>query len=128
MNSLPEIIIYKTESGEASVEVLKEQETLWLSLNQLAHLFERDKSAISRHLKSIFDSQELDPSSTVANFATVQKEGDRKVERQIEYYNLDVIISLGYRVNSKRGVEFRQWASQVKRLLLKPKQTFKIRA
>ncbi|OJX10078.1 MAG: hypothetical protein BGO77_03055 [Caedibacter sp. 37-49] len=113
MNSLPEIIIYKTESGEASVEVLKEQETLWLSLNQLAHLFERDKSAISRHLKSIFDSQELDPSSTVANFATVQKEGDRKVERQIEYYNLDVIISLGYRVNSKRGVEFRQWASQV---------------
>ena len=113
MNHLSEIIIYKTDNGQAAVEVLKEQETLWLSLSQLSQLFERDKSAISRHLKAIFESQELESSSTVANFATVQKEGERKVERQIEYYNLDVIISLGYRVNSKRGIEFRQWASKV---------------
>lgn len=113
MTSVREIIIYKAENGQATVEVLIEKDTLWLSLNQLAELFERDKSVISRHLKTIFFSKELEASSTVAKFATVQKEGERDVERQIDFYNLDVIISVGYRVNSKRGVQFRQWANKI---------------
>lgn len=110
MNATPEIVIYKDETGRSAVEVLFENETLWLSLNQLATLFERDKSVISRHLKNIFISEELDPASVVAKIATTA--GDHKVY-QVDHYNLDVIISLGYRVNSKRGIQFRQWANQV---------------
>ena len=86
--------------------------TLWLSLNQIATLFERDKSLISRHLKSIYKEGELIREATVAKNATVQSEGNREVERTIEYYNLDAILSTGYRVNSKRGTQFRQWATQ----------------
>lgn len=107
------IVIYKNKDGKISVDVQLLDDTLWLSLNQIAHLFERDKSVISRHLGNIFNEKELDKSSAVAKFATVQGEGRREVNRQIEYYNLDVIISVGYRVNSKRGTEFRRWASQV---------------
>ena len=83
------------------------KDTVWLSLDQMATLFNRDKSTISKHIKNIFEEGELVHEATVANFATVQQEGDRQVERSIEYYNLDVIISVGYRVKSLRGTQFR---------------------
>jgi hypothetical protein len=108
-----EIVLYQSPDGEATLDVRLEGETLWLNLNQMAGLFERDKSVISRHLGNIFKTGELDRKSIVAFFATVQDEGGRQVERQIEYFNLDAIISLGYRVNSKRGTQFRIWATNV---------------
>ena len=107
-----EIILYRTDDGKTSVDVRLAGETVWLNLTQMAGLFKRDKSAISRHLSNIFQSGELDPKATVAKFATVQLEGSRKVEREIDYYNLDAIISVGYRVNSKRGTQFRIWATR----------------
>lgn len=108
-----EIIIYTTEDGITKVETTFDGDTVWLSLDQMAELFQRDKSTISRHIKNIFSECELQQSTTVANFATVQNEGDRQVERQITFYNLDVIISVGYRVKSIRGTQFRIWASSV---------------
>ena len=108
-----DLIIFKTDSDEIQVDVKLDQDTVWLNLNQLAQLFERDKSVISRHLKNVFKEDELEHYSTVAKFATVQEEGGHKVQRDIEYYNLDAIISVGYRVNCKRGTQFRQWASRV---------------
>jgi hypothetical protein len=102
-NSIPskgEIVLYQSPDGNAALDVRLEGETLWLSLNQVARLFERDKSVISRHLGNIFKTGELDREATVAFFATVQDEAGRRVERQIEYFNLDAIISVGYRVNS----------------------------
>ena len=105
------IEIYQADDGQA-IEVRLEQETLWLTLSQLADLFGRDKSVISRHLKTIFDTGELDREATVAKNATVQTEGKRRVQRQVEFYNLDAIISVGYRVNSKKGTQFRLWATQ----------------
>lgn len=108
-------IIYQSADGTAALKVQLEEETVWLNLNQIAELFGRDKSVISRHLKIIFDSGELERKATVAKNATVQSEGGREVKRLIDYFNLDVIISVGYRVNSKRGVKFRQWATQVLR-------------
>jgi hypothetical protein len=114
-----EIILYQPDSA-IKMEVRLENETVWLSLEQMVHLFQRDKSTVSRHIKNIFDEQELDQMATVANFATVQIEGGRNVERMIEFYNLDVIISVGYRVKSKQGTQFRQWANRVlKEYLLK---------
>jgi prophage maintenance system killer protein len=107
------IVIYKTPEGKTDIEVKLEKETIWLNLNQIAKLFERDKSVVSRHLSSIFKESELDKVATVAKIATVQMEGDRSISREIEYYNLDVIISVGYRVNSKRATEFRIWATQL---------------
>lgn len=107
-----QLIIFTTADGKISVDTRFEEETAWLSLDQMAELFERDKSTISRHIKNVFDERELEQSATVANFATVQTEGSRQVERQIEFYNLDVIISVGYRVKSLRGTQFRQWASK----------------
>lgn len=112
MESKGEIIIYQSQSGESHLEVKLQDETLWLSLNQLSQLFERDKSVISRHIKNVYDDGELNRSSTVAFFATVQQEGRRTIRREVEYYNLDAIISVGYRVNSKRGTQFRIWATQ----------------
>jgi len=103
-----QIIIFKTEDEKISVDVRFDEETVWLTLEQMATLFERDKSTISRHIKNVFSEGELYESATVANFATVQTEGTRQVERQIEHYNLDVIISVGYRVKSLRGTQFRQ--------------------
>jgi len=103
-----QIILYKNR-----LEVKLEKETVWLSLNQMVELFERDKSVISRHLHNIFKTKELQRTSTVAFFATVQNEGGRSIERNIEYFNLDAIISVGYRVNSKRGTQFRIWATNV---------------
>ena len=108
-----QIVIYKDKDGEFKVDVTVRDEMVWLSLNQLVELFGRDKSVISRHIKNIFKEQELSEVSTVANFATVQMEGDKSVTRQLDYYNLDMIISVGYRVNSKKAVEFRKWASGI---------------
>lgn len=106
------IVIFKTEDGKVSVDARFDDETVWLSLDQLSALFERDKSTISRHIKNVFEDGELSSTRTVANFATVQSEGGRKVERNIEFYNLDVIISVGYRVKSQRGTQFRIWATK----------------
>jgi prophage maintenance system killer protein len=92
-----------------------ENETVWLNLIQISNLFGKDKSVISRHLKNIYSEGELDKEATVAKNATVQTEGSRKVAREIEYYNLDAILSIGYRVNSKRGTQFRIWANQILR-------------
>ncbi len=108
-----EIVIYQTKGGNTALEVKLEKETVWLNLNQMADLFERDKSVISRHIRNIYEETELAPNSTVAKYATVQKEGERFIEREIDFYNLDVIISVGYRVKSQRGTQFRIWATQV---------------
>ena len=105
-----EIILF--ENQDVKLEVNLKDETVWLSLDQIAKLFDRDKSVISRHIKSVLQ-EELQDSSTVANFATVQKEGNRDVIRNIDYYNLDVIISVGYRVKSKNGIVFRKWANKI---------------
>lgn len=106
-------MLYQTPDGESKIEVKLEDETVWLTLDQMATLFQRNKSTISRHVKNILECGELEATSTVAFFATVQNEGDRRVERRILFYNLDMIISVGYRVNSYRGVQFRQWATRV---------------
>ncbi len=108
-----EIVIYQTEDGQASLEVKLIKETVWLNLNQMAGLFQRNKSVVSRHISNVFRTGELSKGSTVAKFATVQIEGDRKITRNIEYYNLDAIISVGYRVNSLRGTQFRIWANKI---------------
>lgn len=106
MENKSELIMYTTNDGLTKVDVTFDKDTVWLSLDQMAALFQRDKSTISRHIRNIFEEGELTRSATVANFATVQMEGARQVERQIEYFNLDVIISVGYRVKSQRGVQF----------------------
>ena len=107
------IVIYQTEDGSTQIDVRLEDETVWLTLDLMATLFERDKSVISRHIHNIYKEGELERMATVAKNATVQIEGGRQVVRQIEYYNLDVIISVGYRVKSKRGTQFRIWANRV---------------
>jgi len=103
--------LYTSSDGHIELDVQFNDDTIWLSLNQLAKLFDRDKSVISRHFKKIFSEGELVRESTVAKNATVQIEGNRETRRKIDYYNLDAIISVGYRVNSKRGTEFRIWAT-----------------
>jgi len=112
MNEDPanEILIYQAEDGSAVTEVRLEVETLWLSLNQIATLFGRDKSVISRHLNKVFKDEELSRDSVVAKNATTAADGKTY---QVEYFNLDAILSVGYRVNSKQGTRFRQWASRV---------------
>ena len=107
------IIIYTTEDGLSKIETTFDGDTVWLSIDQMAELFQRDKSTISRHIKNIYSEEELVQEATVAYFATVQNEGNRQVERSICYYNLDVIISVGYRVKSKRGTQFRIWATGI---------------
>lgn len=106
------MLIYQSADGNIKIDVRFEKETVWLSLDQMATLFGRDKSTISRHVKNVFEEGELSPETTVAKFATVQTEGNREVTRNIEYYNLDVIISVGYRVKSQQGTQFRIWATQ----------------
>ena len=113
MENTSELIIYTTEDGLTKVDVTFENDTVWLSLDQMASLFQRDKSTISRHIKNVFEEGELSKDSTVANFATVQTEGSRQVERMIEFYNLDVIISVGYRVKSQRGVQLLIYGDQL---------------
>ena len=107
------MIIYTTEDGLTKIETTFDEDTVWLSIDQMAELFQRDKSTISRHIKNIYSEGELVREGTVAFFATVQMEGDRQVAREICYYNLDVIISVGYRVKSKRGTQFRIWATNI---------------
>lgn len=106
------ILMYQTDDGHTKVEVSIDEDTVWLTQAQLCELFQRDKSVISRHINNIFDEGELDINSTVAKNATVQKEGERDVLREVTYYNLDVIISVGYRVKSHIGTQFRIWATQ----------------
>lgn len=112
-NNLPStyqhFIIFKTEDDKVEVDVRFQDETVWLTLDQMSTLFDRDKSTISRHIKNIFDEGELNRSSVVANFATTASDGKTY---QVDYYNLDVIISVGYRVKSLRGTQFRQWATK----------------
>jgi len=107
------IEIYQIEGGKTEISVVLDSETVWLNMNQITTLFQRDKSVISRHISNIFKEKELDKKSTVAKNATVQMEGNREVVREIEFYNLDIIISIGYRVKSQRGTQFRIWANKV---------------
>ena len=106
-----EIIIYKTETGP-ELQVYFQSETVWLTLNEISGLFGTQKSAISKHIKNIYNSSELSPKATVSKMETVHLEGRRQVKRQIEYFNLDLIISVGYRVNSARATQFRIWATK----------------
>ena len=105
-----EILLYQTSDGEAKIEVRLENETVWLSLDKMAELFQRNKSTISRHIKNVFEEGELNKNSVVAFFATTASDGKSYT---VEYYNLDMIISVGYRVHSYRGVQFRMWATKV---------------
>jgi len=105
------MVVYN--DGELELNVSVENETVWLNRNQMAELFGRDVKTLGKHIGNVFSDGELEQFSTVAKFATVQIEGDREVTREIEYYNLDVIISVGYRVKSAKGVKFRQWATSV---------------
>ena len=107
------IIIYQTEDGQTQIDVRLENDTVWLTQAQMAELFETDRTSIVRHINNIYKVEELDRESTCAKIAQVQIEGKRTVKRDIPFFNLDMIISVGYRVNSKRGVKFRQWANRV---------------
>jgi hypothetical protein len=107
-----EFLLYQTEDGLTRIECRFQNETLWLTINQIAALFDTDKSGISRHIKNIYESGELQAKATVAEFATVRQEGPRQVRRELEHYNLDVIISVGYRVSNMRGTQFRRWATE----------------
>lgn len=106
------IVIYQTDDGTTKIDVKLEDETVWLSQQQMADLYDTTKQNISLHIKNIFDEEELDINSTVKEFLTVQKEGNRKVERKVKYYNLDMILSLGYRIKSKVATNFRRWATE----------------
>jgi prophage maintenance system killer protein len=107
-----QIEIYQTDDGQTQIDVRFEQDTIWLSQAQMAELFEKDSDTIGLHLKNIYESSELDPQSTTEESSVVRQEGSRKVKRTIKFYNLDAIISVGYRVNSKKGTQFRIWATQ----------------
>lgn len=111
-NSNGDIIIYQTEDGLTKIDVKLENETVWLSQQQMAELYGTTKQNISLHIKNIFDENELNENSTVKEFLTVQKEGNRNVERNVKFYNLDMIISLGYRIKSKVATNFRKWATE----------------
>jgi prophage maintenance system killer protein len=110
-----EILLYAADDGSAQVDVRLDQETVWLSQDQLAELFGRERSVITKHIRNVFKESELDPLSTRAKFALVREEGGRTVTREVEHYNLDVIISVGYRVKSQRGTQFRLWATRTLR-------------
>ena len=119
MENQGEIILYQPDS-EVKLEVRLEEETVWLTQAQIVELFHSSKANISEHIKNIYEQEELDESATVRDFRTVRQEGKRQVVRTLTYYNLDAIISIGFRVNSKRGIQFRQWANGVlKEYLLK---------
>lgn len=113
MESTGEIVMYQTADGKMSIDVKLENETVWLSQAQIVKLFGSSKANISEHITAIYKSRELEKRETVRNFRTVQEEGKRLVNRNLECYNLDVIISVGYRVNSKRGIQFRIWANKI---------------
>ena len=107
------IVIYQTEDGQTQIDVRLEDETVWLTQAQMAELFQTDRTSIVRHISNIYKVDELDRESTCVKIAQVQTEGKREVKRTIPYFNLDMIISVGYRVNSKRGIKFRQWANRI---------------
>jgi hypothetical protein len=110
-----EIVIYKGKDGEPGLQVRLAAETVWLSQRLMAELFQKDTDTVGLHLKNIYSEGELDEKSTTEFFSVVQKEGKRLVTRQVKFYNLDAIISVGYRVNSKRGTQFRIWATNILR-------------
>lgn len=115
-----EILLYHAADGEPIIQVRLENETVWLSQAQMADLFNIDRSVVAKHIGNILDSGELEKSSTCAKIAQVQKEGSRSIKREIDFYNLDMIISVGYRINSARGTQFRIWATQrLKEYLIK---------
>ena len=115
-----DIEIYQTDDGQTEIQVKFENETVWLSQRQMAQLFEKDTDTIGLHLKNIYQSGELEELATTEDSSVVQKEGNRQVKRKVKVYNLDAIISVGYRVNSKRGIQFRKWANKIlKQYLLK---------
>ena len=114
-----EIIIYQTDDGQTRIDVRMEEETVWLSQAQMAELFQTTKQNVSLHINNAFAEGELEPSTTVKEYLTVQNEGGRGVSRNIKYYNLDAIISVGYRVKSLRGTQFRRWALAVLKEYLK---------
>jgi len=113
INMKNEIVLYQSDELASRIEVRIEADTVWLNRLQIAMLFGRDVKTIGKHINNVFSEGELDRNATVANYATVQNEGGRIVERQVEHYNLDVIISVGYRVKSKQGTQFRIWANKV---------------
>lgn len=112
MDNLGEIVIYQSDNGLTKIEVKIKDETVWLTQQQLMELFQTSKANISEHIKNIFNEGELDEVATVRKFRTVQKEGNREVSRDITYYNLDLIISLGYRIKSSVATHFRKWATE----------------
>ncbi len=115
-----QLVLYRTEDGRTRIHVRLIQESVWLTLHQIADLFQRDKSVISKHVKNIFETGELSPERTVARFATVQTEGARSVMREIEFYRLEMVLAVGYRVKPARGTQFRQWATaQLEQYLVK---------
>jgi len=107
------IKIYQTDDGQTKIDVKFENETVWLNQKQMAQLFDKDSDTIGLHLKNIYQSGELEEFTTTEESSVIQKEGNRQVQRKIKIYNLDAIISVGYRVNSKRGIQFRIWASRI---------------
>jgi len=107
------IEIYTTENGKTEIQVQFDKETVWLNQYQLEELFETNRSSITKHISNIYKSDELEKDSTCAKIEQVQKEGKRQITRKINFYNLDVIIAVGYRVNSKRGTQFRIWANKI---------------
>lgn len=113
LNKNSQVIIYKDNNENIKVDVLLENETLWMNQKQIASLFDRTVATINEHIKNIFDDEELSPDSTIRKFLIVQKEGGREITREIEFFNLELILAVGYRVRSKRGIAFRQWASNV---------------
>ena len=112
-NSTAEFLIFTSQAGEDGIEVRVEDENVWLTQKLIAKLFNVEVNTINYHLKEIFQASELSPESTIRNFRIVQKEGNREVSRNIEHYNLEGIIAIGFRVNSERATNFRRWANQV---------------
>jgi len=108
-----QIVIYKTENGETVIDVKLENETIWLTQKLMSELFEKDSDTIGLHIKNIINEAELDEKSTTELFSVVQQEGKRSVKRNLKFYNLDMILSVGYRVNSKKGTQFRIWANKI---------------
>jgi hypothetical protein len=112
-NTMQNVVLYTDDKGQVNLEVSLENETVWLSQKQMSELFDKTAPTINEHIKNVYAEGELEESATIRNFRIVQIEGKREVEREVAFYNLDVIISVGYRVKSKRGTQFRIWASKI---------------